>query len=395
MTSPTTCILSALLTGAIAATFASPVCAQNFNLDVGDDLGVPSAAYGGAAGQPGPWNAAVDSTAIPFSVTDLVRADGMPSTVDFTRSAVNCVGCSSKNNAMNPLTLGDEELLMDDFYDLGVFTSSATWTFDGLEAGQYSVYTYAWAPDGPNFSTSVDVVGSTGPVTVGGAWAGQQQGVTYALHLVDLAAGSPLIIDTMTSSAFGTVNGFQIVQRASAGTNYCFGDGGDQMGCTPCRCGNEAPIGTIGGCLNSAGTSGRLDAFGTPSVANDSLRLEMRSANPSTFGILLSGGLSSPPPGGACPPGSGTLNGPALDGLRCVRGTVLRHGTRATDANGDVGVTNNGWGPPNGPAGGLIAANAFAAGQTRFFQVFYREDALLGCMTAQNTTNGVEVLILP
>ena len=49
--------------------------------------------------------------------------------------------------------------------------------------------------------------------------------------------------------------------------DQCNGDGGDQMGCTDCPCTNNAPQGTIGGCLNSAGTASRLIGTGDPSLS--------------------------------------------------------------------------------------------------------------------------------
>ncbi|MEM7516008.1 MAG: hypothetical protein AAF368_03665, partial [Planctomycetota bacterium] len=188
--------------------------------------------------------------------------------------------------------------------------------------------------------------------------------------------------------AFGTVVFGQGFPDAAFG-EFCNGDGGDQMGCTNCPCGNNAVPGTMGGCLNSAGNSARLVGSGSASVAGDTLRFEVNTATPTTFGILQSANNRLPNMG-PCAPGSGILSG-VVDGLRCVGGAALRHGTRATDSNGDIGVTNNGWGPPNGPPGGLIATNGFVAGQTRHFQVFYREDVALGCQSGQNTTQGVTV----
>lgn len=174
---------------------------------------------------------------------------------------------------------------------------------------------------------------------------------------------------------------------------FCNGDGGDQLGCTACPCGNNAPMGTIGGCLNSAGTSARLLATGSASMMSDTLRFEVSSASASTFGILSSA-MNQLPNMGPCPPGSGILS-PVLDGLRCIGGGLIRHGTRPSDVNGDIGVTTNGWGPPNGPAGGLVAQTGAAVGQTRNFQCFYREDPLFTCQTGQNTTNAVSVVIAP
>lgn len=174
---------------------------------------------------------------------------------------------------------------------------------------------------------------------------------------------------------------------------YCFGDGGDQMGCRPCPCGNEAPIGTIGGCLNSTGQSARLHSSGTPSAANDTQRFEVTGANPLTFALLQSGDNKLPLMG-VCPPGSG-LSTMILDGLRCMGGANLRHGVRATDVNGDIGVGNLGWGGNDPPSIGLMLQGGFSVGQTRQFQVFYRELAGAVCMTALNTSSAIEVTFVP
>ena len=183
---------------------------------------------------------------------------------------------------------------------------------------------------------------------------------------------------------------------ASPYESFCFGDGGDQLGCTPCPCSNEAPLGACGGCLNSAGTSGELQASGTPSVAGDTMRMEVRNASPNTFAVLTSGATRAPSnPANPCFAQASGLQSATLDGLRCVVQAVQRHGARPTDANGSVGVTTAGWGPPNGPPGGLIAQGGFSAGQTRHYQVVYRDDPLLVCMTSQNTTQGVSVTFVP
>lgn len=178
--------------------------------------------------------------------------------------------------------------------------------------------------------------------------------------------------------------------------SFCAGDGGDGMGCTDCPCGNNAAVGSPGGCLNSTGTSAELLLSGTPSVTSDSMRVEISSASPGTFAILVSGDdrLPNNPANPCFYLGSGTL-AVALDGLRCIGGNFRRHGTRPTDANGDVGVTTPGWGSPDGPPIGLIAQGGSSAGQTRHWQSFYRENVALGCSTGQNTTQGVSVTFQP
>lgn len=171
--------------------------------------------------------------------------------------------------------------------------------------------------------------------------------------------------------------------------DFCSGDGGDQMGCTDCPCMNDAPAGTVGGCLNGVGQSARLLGSGVASILNDSTEFRMTGGNPNTFGVLVSGDNALPNMG-ACPPGSG-LASPLLDGLRCTGGAVQRHGARPTDGNGDVGFTTNPW--ANQPFFLLLAG--FVGGQTRRFQVFYREDPANVCGRGQNTTQGVAVTFLP
>ena len=65
------------------------------------------------------------------------------------------------------------------------------------------------------------------------------------------------------------------------------------------------------------------------------------------------------------------------------------------DANGQVGLTNNGWGGANGPNPNIPSQGGFVAGQTRYFQVFYRTDETLGCQSGQNTTQAIAVTFEP
>lgn len=192
---------------------------------------------------------------------------------------------------------------------------------------------------------------------------------------------------------------------------FCFGDGGDQLGCTDCPCGNNAPPTAIncpfssfrGGCLNAAGQGCVLFSRGVPSVnqANDTLHFEIRGALPETLAILISGDRALPH-GKACPIGTGALGAPPLQGLRCVGRNMLRHGARNTDGNGHVGVDPNeaparrGWGPPANPQIGISAQSGFVSGQTRYFQCVYRDMPLpMICPKQENTSNGVKVTFVP
>ncbi len=184
-----------------------------------------------------------------------------------------------------------------------------------------------------------------------------------------------------------------IIELCGSSTLICFGDGGVSPGCTLCPCGNESRSGLGGGCINSSGTSGKLITSGEPRIGADTLRIEARDVSPGTFAILISGD-NALPAAGMCPPGSG-IQTAVFDGLRCAGGNLRRHGIRPTDSLGRIGVTTPGWGLPDGPGGGLSGQGGFSAGQTRVFQIIYRDDATLVCLTGQNTTNAAEVIFVP
>ncbi len=266
---------------------------------------------------------------------------------------------------------------------------------------------------------------------------GLDQGMDTVLALFDGCSGTELECDDDTSGCFPLDSGFMLDSQVAttvlpgetvlirvtyfnlggAGVpgpfvlnvnfeggfvNLCNGDGGDQAGCTNCPCMNNASVGSIGGCLNSVGNGLRLIATGDTSVSLPSgsatdLRFGADGAPPSAFCILNSGdGLA---PGGMANPCFGLNTGAqaiAFDGLRCAIMNTRRHGGRSADANGEVGVTNNPWGGEGGPPVGIAQAGpGFAAGQTRYFQIINRDDALLSCMRGLNTSQAVGLTFTP
>ena len=183
------------------------------------------------------------------------------------------------------------------------------------------------------------------------------------------------------------------------GTSMCFGDGGDQMGCTECPCGNNAQPGSATGCINSSLSGAFLEVSGSESVTAPDptdLRFELFDAVPNSFSVLVSGaGLAPTNPQNPCFGLGSGVQSVALDGLRCAVQNTLRHGGRPVDANGQVGQTNNGWGGASGPPAGIAGQSGFGAGTTRYFQVFYREFAGVVCNTEQNTSQAIEVVFTP
>ena len=196
--------------------------------------------------------------------------------------------------------------------------------------------------------------------------------------------------------------GIDFTITAPSFAEFCFGDGGNQVGCTNCPCANNAPIGSGGGCLNSSGDGIQLNPSGDPSVSLPSgdtsdLRFSADGAPANAFCILNSGDALAP--GNMANPCFGLGSGAqaaAFDGLRCAITNTRRHGGRSADANGEVGVTNSPWGGEGGPPVGLaVAGGGFVSGQTRYFQIINRDDATLGCMRGLNTSQAVEVTFTP
>ena len=125
--------------------------------------------------------------------------------------------------------------------------------------------------------------------------------------------------------------------------------------------------------------------------------MEVDGAVPTSFAVLTSGDAVAPQ--NAANPCFGLNSGvqaAVLDGLRCAVQSTQRHGGRPVAADGTVGMgLTNGWGPPNGPPGGLANQGGFVAGDTRFYQVFYRELPGTVCLTEQNTTQAEGVTFTP
>jgi len=188
--------------GVVSASLAGAAHGQGFNIDYGLAFSAPSDSYGAASGQTGFWNDLGGSNTAPIALADL---NGNATNV--TIQNVNGNAAFSFNNA---LTSGDDEALMDDLLDLGAAVQTDTFIIAGLAAGEYDVYTYAWAPDSSTFLTGVSVNGST-QTLVGGAWSGFAEFITHALDTVTLAGGEDLVFTMEALAGFGSLDGIQVV----------------------------------------------------------------------------------------------------------------------------------------------------------------------------------------
>ena len=152
------------------------------------------------------------------------------------------------------------------------------------------------------------------------------------------------------------------------GTSFCVGDGVS----TPCPCGNPSTNG--GGCANGTGDGGVLSGSGAASVSLDSL-------------VLSSTGLVSGQPG-LYFQGNNAINGglgnPFGDGLRCAGGGVIRLQVGFADAGGASATTAN-----------LVLKGGVIAGDTKRYQLWYRDPLTTPCGSSFNLSNGVEMVFTP
>lgn len=178
--------------------------------------------------------------------------------------------------------------------------------------------------------------------------------------------GVPDDIDIANGTS-GDLNGDGIPDECGAGTSFCFGDGSG----IACPCGNLGGPGE--GCANSSGSGGVLVANGTASVTADDLVFNASNLLPNQPALLFAGE-------NAINGGSGTVFG---DGHRCAGLNVVRLGVRVPNASGQAS-----WGP------GLAAQAGWMAGDTRYFQAWYRDPNPPNgspCGNAFNLSHGLQV----
>jgi hypothetical protein len=357
-------LLACAFLGVVAATAG----AQDFNLDVGG-VGntVPSPAYGAAAARPGTWSSLnAESTA----AQPLVNVAGGATSVTATCSG----GLWFEANANLAGASPDALALMADVHDPE--DVPRTWSFNGLAAGTYDVYTISMAPDEAAFRTNVSVAGSADPLqTVGGAWSGTfLQLATHAKHRV-VTTGGPVVVTVVFTPPpggpvlnYGSVNGFQIVRiDNSVNAAFCFGDGTLTDHTTPCPCANHGAAGR--GCANSANVQGAsLLATGVP-LNNDVVLSAV--GMPATVNCIY-------------------LQGDAVedavfgDGVRCTGGNLIRLRTKQ-NAGGASSFPDSTDTVTLSERGGVVPGS----GALRYYQTYYRNSSASYCPPETfNVTNG-------
>jgi len=189
----------------------------------------------------------------------------------------------------------------------------------------------------------------------------------HAVRLVSGVPGSGIVTWTDFRSGEGDIYAARAVDP-EPGVAYCFGDPGSG---TACRCNNDND-GTVpgSGCANGAHASGaQLTASGEASLANDTLVLATTSAVPIENGLYFQADNDTSP---------GLLWG---DGLRCAGGNLKRLEVRKANGSGDSATIRE------------IAARVgnIQPGDTKHYQLWYRDPLGSPCGWHFNTTNGYAV----
>lgn len=192
--------------------------------------------------------------------------------------------------------------------------------------------------------------------------------VTFDQAFLDAWPRPGMRYDYFCAPHFGVGMVGAVTISDGAGRIYCNCDG---EGAFP-ACGNFSIWGE--GCRNSTFYGAALREHGSASVATDDLVFDARRLVPNQPGLLFAGV-------NAVAGGSGVVFG---DGLRCAGGAVRRLGVRTPDALGAAA-----WGP------GLAQLGGFVAGQTRYFQVWYRDPVNSPCGSGFNLTNGIRLTYAP
>ena len=199
-----------------------------------------------------------------------------------------------------------------------------------------NTYTNWYAPSEPN--------NGGGTEAYGGYWPADQ----WNDYQISDANAAAYVVEFDTSSS----------------TSFCAGDGTG----TGCPCANNGGAGQ--GCTNGSGFGATIASTGSASVSIADFGLSASNLIGSQPGLYFQGN-------NAVNSGLGVQFG---DGLRCAGGGVIRLQVRFSDPNGSSSTTTN-----------LISAGNITPGDTKRYQIWYRDPATSPCGTMFNLSNGIEL----
>jgi hypothetical protein len=166
-----------------------------------------------------------------------------------------------------------------------------------------------------------------------------------------------------------------VASSPSTGTGYCFGDPGSG---TPCPCNNDNDGSVPGsGCDNGVFASGaQLTGSGVADVTADTLVLATTGLEPSNSGLYFQANNNLSP---------GNIWG---DGLQCAGGQLKRLGVRFSDASGYSDTSGY-------PQPISVKAGNVMAGDTKYYQCWYRNPLNSPCGSDFNASNGYSITWMP
>ena len=161
----------------------------------------------------------------------------------------------------------------------------------------------------------------------------------------------------------------------TCGVKYC---NGHTLSGNACPCGNDNSGGGAGmaGCAHGSSAAGAtLDCTGTPSLSSDTLVLVGTNAQPSNSSMFFQAINDLD--------GLGVFLG---DGIRCAGGNLKRIKVKLNDAAGNADSTPTVISDRSATLGYTITA-----GETLYYQWWFRDTAGSPCGNENNTSNGLAV----
>jgi plastocyanin len=162
--------------------------------------------------------------------------------------------------------------------------------------------------------------------------------------------------------AFNMIGSVTVNGNSAPGSPFCDCSGSNAP------CGNSGAVGS--GCQNSSGVGALLSATGSANALVDDLTFQGTGIAPNRPALLFFGTSQQ----------NGGLGSPFGDGLRCAGGQIQRLSVQFSTATGDAA-----WGP------GLNSTGIWNAGDTRHFQIWYRDPQGGPCASGFNVSNGYSV----
>ena len=305
-----------------------------------------------------------DSSTSTWSTAALYEARGRLSAVTVGTKAIFAGGGSA--------TIGDSSRV--DIYD----SSTNWWTTATLSA--------------PREFMGATTVGSQ--AIFAGGWNGVAGAVSEVIDIYDDRSGIWSSASTLPSPSWGlaatTAGGKAFFAGGSSATtvhmtvevyespsNYtlCFGDPGYG---TPCPCGNDNDGSVpLSGCANGFFASGaQIAIHGVASLSSDSLILSTSRTEPQNSGLYFQADNIF------------SMGNAWGDGLQCAGGQLRRLGVVTSSYTG----YSNTWGLPQPIS---VMAGNIQAGDTKFYQCWYRNPAGSPCGHDFNASNAVGITWLP